>query len=235
MARPVPPHELTFVVDVPVTGTVSHHDDFDVYRPDATESLPAVIIVPGTSPAAYPIRPRRWPVYEGYGRLAASRGVVGVVLDLPYHDMSEWPRLAPTVPELVESVRALDEVDPERVAIWALSAGGLLVESWLAESPDWLRCLALTYPVLATPDPRPMPADAVRPGRPLVLTRVGKEIPDWQAAVDRFLATAATTGTAVHVIDVPEGHHGFDAVDHTEESRQAVLAAADFVVDHLRS
>jgi acetyl esterase/lipase len=139
------------------------------------------------------------------------------------------------VPGRVEAVRGLEEVDPERIAIWAFSAGGMLMASWLAESPDWLRCLALTYPVLATPEPRPMPADAVRPGRPLVLTRVGLERPDWQASVDRFLATAANTGTAVHVIDVPNGHHGFDGLDHTEESRQAVLEATDFVVDNLRS
>lgn len=226
---------MTFVVDVPPVDIESHRDDVDVYRPAGEEPLPTVIIVPGPSPAQYPFPPRRWPVYAGYGRLLASRGVAAVVLDLPYHDVSDWSLISPDLPGRVESVRALDDVDPTRIAIWAWSGGALLVGSWLAESPEWLRAMALTYPVLATSEPGPMPADAIRPGRPLVLTKVGKERPDWQATVDRFLATAADNGTAVHVIDVPEGQHGFDVLDHTEESRQAVLAAADLVVEHLLS
>lgn len=228
----MPPHELTFVLDVPPADTIEQLDDFDVYR-SADGPLPAVIIVPGASPAAYPIPPRRWPVYEGYGNLMASRGVAGVVLELPYHDIAEWSLLAEDLPGLVESVRALDCVDADRVAIWAMSAGGLLTGRWLAETPPWLRGLALSYPVLATPEPRPMPADAIQPGRPLVLTKVGLERPDWQASVDRFLGTADATGAEVCVIDVPNGHHGFDALDHTEESRTAVIEAADFVVENL--
>jgi acetyl esterase/lipase len=77
------------------------------------------------------------------------------------------------------------------------------------------------------------PADAVTPGRPLLLTRVGRELPERQALVDRFLARASATGTDVRVIDVPDGQHGFDALDHTDQSRQAVLEATDLVVGHL--
>lgn len=223
------------MVDVPPADIERHLDDVDVYRPAGAQPLPTVIIVPGPSPAAYPIPPRQWPAYVGYGRLAASRGVAAVVLDLPYHDLSDWSLLSPDLPGRVKAVRGLDDVDRSRIAIWAMSAGAMLVGSWLAESPKWLRGLALSYPVLATPEPRPMPADAVRPGRPIVLTRVGKERPDWQAAVDRFLATATATGTSVRVIDLPEGQHGFDVLDHTEESWRAVHTAADFVVEHLRS
>jgi acetyl esterase/lipase len=78
-----------------------------------------------------------------------------------------------------------------------------------------------------------MLADVVQPGRPLVLTRVGKELAERQATVDRFLATAEANGTAVQVIEVPDGQHDFDALDHTEESRQAVIQAADLTVEHL--
>jgi hypothetical protein len=224
---------MKFVIDVPPADIERHLDDVDVYRPAGTEPLPTAIIVPGPSPEGY-VPPREWPVYVGYGRLLASRGVAAVVLDLPYHDISEWSQVSQDLPGRVEAARALDDVDPTRIAIWAWSGGAMLVGSWLAESPEWLRGMALTYPVLATPEPKPMPADAVRPGRPLVLTKVGKERPDWQASVDRFLATAADTGAEVHVIEVPEGQHGFDVLDHTEESRQAVLEATDFVVENLQ-
>ncbi|GAB3880136.1 hypothetical protein GCM10029964_033850 [Kibdelosporangium lantanae] len=187
--------------------------------------------------------------------------MVAVVVDLPYHGMSQWRAMADELARVVDEVRRLDGhdedgrgvggsggdgrggdgrgvggrgggVDPARVAVWAFSGGAMLVGRWLADSPAWLRCLALTYPVLGADDEGP--ADLVRPGRPVVLTRVGREEPDRQATVDRFLATASATETAVHVIDVPDGQHGFDALDHTDQSREAVTEAVDLVVELLR-
>jgi dienelactone hydrolase len=216
------PHELEFVVTMPATGTVRQHDGVDMYLPDdADRPLPAVVIVPGPVPDGAP-RPRRWPLFSGYGRLLANRGVAGVVTDLPYHSPADWQRVAGLLAGTVDSVRALDEVDADRIAVWAFSGGALLVGRWLAEPPPWLRCLAMNYPLLAPGD--------VAPGLPVVLTRVGKERPEWQATVDSFLARATT---AVHVVDVPNGQHGFDCADHTEESRQAVVEAADLVVRNL--
>ena len=34
---------------------------------------------------------------------------------------------------------------------------------------------------------------------------------------------------AVEIIDVPDGHHSFDIVDHTEQSRAAVRRAVEWV------
>lgn len=222
------PHEMQFVVDVPATGTMTRHADFDVYRPaGADRPRPAVVLVPGPMPADLPVRPRAWPLFVGYGHLLASRGVVAAVVEMPYHNPREWSQVSEALPGIVESVRGLDEVDADRVAVWAFSGGALLVGWWFPESPPWLRCLALTYPLLGPS------ADQLAPGRPLVLTRVGLESPELQATVDGFLNRAAETGTAVEVIDVPNGHHGFDVADHTDESRHAVHAAADLVVEHL--
>ena len=133
----------------------------------------------------------------------------------------------------------LPEVDSQRIAVWAFSAGALLIGRWLADSPEWLRCVALTYPVLANPAADAPatsvePADMVRPGRPLVLTRVGKEQAQRQATVDRFLARAQATGAVVQVIDVPDGQHGFDMLDHTDRSRSGVRDAVDLVVGYLK-
>jgi dienelactone hydrolase len=175
-------------------------------------------------------------VYEGYGRIIADRGAYAAVVDQPFHDMTRWPLAAADLATIIESVRKQPDVDGDRIAIWAFSAGALLVGGWLAASPDWLRCLALTYPVLALPDaptPPVPPADLVGPGRPVVLTRVGKEEPARQATVDRFLARAHDTGTTVQVVDVPDGRHGFDMIDHTEQSRNAVRQAIDLVIGHL--
>lgn len=220
------PHELSFVVRVPESGTVRSHEEFDVYLPvDAGGPLPVVIFVPGPVPARFPVRPRHWPVYHGYGHLASGHGVVGVVVDQPYHDVSQAQSAADGLARIIELVRGLDEVDAGRVAVWVFSGGAMLVGRWLADSPGWLRCLALTYPVLA--------AEVVGPGRPLILTRVGRELPERQAMVERFLALATKSGVTVEIVDVPDGQHGFDVLDHTEQSRTAVLEATDLLVGHL--
>lgn len=228
------PHELPFVLDVPATGMVARQAAFDVYRPDSgNQSLAAVVFVPGPMPAEFPARPRAWPVYESYGRLMVSRGVLAVVPDLHYYAMDQWQQASENLGSVIESVRALEEVDADRVAVWAFSGGGLLIGRWLAQSPPWLRCLALTYPVLAVPADPAEQARAVQPGRPLVLTRVGRESASIQATVDAFLSAAGRTGTLVDVVEVPDGRHGFDMLDHTEASRRAVIEATDLVIDHL--
>lgn len=61
---------------------------------------------------------------------------------------------------------------------------------------------------------------------PWLLTRVGREHPAIQERVDQFLAVALKAD----VIRVDEGQHGFDMLDDTEESREAVSTARDAVV-----
>jgi hypothetical protein len=217
------PHEMEFVVEVPFSGTTEQRDGFDLYRPAGAEGpLPAVVVVPGPAPAAYPFRPRQWPVYQGYGRMVAERGAVGVVIDQPYHSPADWAEQAEELARVVEVVRAADEVDGDRVALWAFSGGALLVGRWLGESPEWLRCLAFSYPLMGA-------GGEVRPGRPLVVTRVGRELPERQVTVDAFLERA----TGVQVVEVPDGQHAFDVLDHTEQSRNAVVTAVDLVLGHL--
>jgi hypothetical protein len=61
------------VLDTPASGSVSQHPRFDLYRPDdADQPLPVVVFVPGPVPPDLPVRPRHWPVYQGYSRLIVS-------------------------------------------------------------------------------------------------------------------------------------------------------------------
>lgn len=112
---------------------------------------------------------------------------------------------------------------------------------WLRQPPSWLRCLAASYPVLAPlpvlgpVDARFRPADAVpKAGAlPLVITRVGRERPETAATVEEFLTASRDCGAAVEVIDVPHAHHGFETIDLTEESRDAVHRGMRAVLAHL--
>ncbi|MFE2409799.1 alpha/beta hydrolase [Kitasatospora sp. NPDC059408] len=218
--------------------------NLDVYLPEAEGPLPAVLFVHGGPvPAGTRPTPRDWPVYVGYGRYAASLGVVGATVEHGLDELYGYPRAADEIAAAVEALRAHPRVDGDRIALWFFSGGGLLTTDWLAEPPSWLRCLAANYPVLAplpgweAVDRRFRPAEAVAgAGRlPIVLTRAGLEADAIAATVAGFVAAAGEHEAALEVIDVPNGHHGFELADHTDEVRDAVARAAASVLRHLRA
>ena len=67
-------------------------------------------------------------------------------------------------------------------------------------------------------------------GVPIVLTPVGLEKPEIAATVTAFLARAEAEDVPVHTIDVPNGRHGFDYLDDTDESRDAIIEGIDAVL-----
>jgi dienelactone hydrolase len=165
---------------------------------------------------------------------------VGVLLDHRLHDLGDYERAAADVAAAVELARADPRVDGDRIALWFFSGGGLIAADWLDAPPTWLRCLAATYPVLAPLPNWGLSETRLRPARavanagdlPVVLTRVGREMPELAATVQEFLAAAEDCGADVEVIDVPHGHHGFETIDVTDESRTAVRHALRTVLDH---
>ncbi|MFC6061158.1 alpha/beta hydrolase [Streptomyces ochraceiscleroticus] len=244
--REQPGHLRPFLMEVPERRR-ERIGRVDLYLPDGPAEAelprPAVVFVHGGPvPPGIDPTPRDWPTFVGYGRYVAGLGAIGVTLDHRLHAVTDYPRAAEDLAEAVELVRADPRVDEDRIALWHLSAGGLLLADWLAAPPPWLRCVAASYPMLA-PLPswglggsRFRPAEAVRgAGRlPFVLTRVGRERPEVAATVEEFLTAAADCGAAVEVVDIPQGHHGFETRDHTDEARAAVERAARSVLGHLR-
>jgi acetyl esterase/lipase len=232
----LPPHLQPFVVDVK-TRAAERSGRVDLYLPDdLTRPAPAVVFVHGGPiPAELQPTPRDWLVFQGYGSLCAERGAVAATVDHRLHDLASYPLAAADVAEAVESVRADPRVDADRVALWFFSGGGPLIADWLHTPPSWLRCVAATYPYLAAPpglEGRFQPAQAVASAGdlPIVLTRVGLERSSLAATVTAFVEAASACGARLEIIDVPNGQHGFDALDHTPESRDAVSRALDLVL-----
>jgi acetyl esterase/lipase len=211
----------------------------DLYRPAPSQPRPAIVFVHGGPvPAGATPTPREWPVFRGYGSLAASRGYVGVTVDHRLHDPGAYPAAADDVAAAVELARADPGVDPDHIAVWFFSGGGPLAADWLRAPASWLRCVALTYPLLAELpgfplDSRFRPVEAAATTVPVVLTRVGLENPAIAATVEAFADAARAGDTPLTVVDVPHGHHSFDMLDHTDESRQAVERAFAAVETHL--
>jgi alpha-beta hydrolase superfamily lysophospholipase len=226
-------------------------DTADLYLPEVRAggtSAAVVLVHGGPVPAGRAPTPRNWPVYRGYGSLLAGRGVVAVVLDHPLHGVDAYPRSDALVRDVVDRVREHPRVDGNRIALWFFSGGGPLCAGWLRDPPSWLRCVALSYPLLggAALGPNFRPIDAVEAvgaaaaagvggatranALPIVLTRVGLERPDLAAAVTDFVAAARTADANLTIVDVPAGRHAFDILDDTDASRQAVVQAADHVL-----
>jgi acetyl esterase/lipase len=231
------PYLNPFVLSTSPTA-VAHHDRIDLYLPEDQGPHPAVVFVHGGPlPADLEPTPRDWPVFVGYGSAVAARGAIGVMLDHRLHDPDAFAVAADDVAAAVDRVRRDPRVDGDRVALWFFSGGGPLMSDWLSKPPGWLRCLAATYPVLAPPPEAPddfpfRPIEAVTGvgGVPIVLTRVGRERPAIASTVDSFVDAARASGARLDIIDVPNGQHGFDHLDHDDESRTAVERALGAVL-----
>ena len=214
----------------------------DLHLPDAAEPRPAVVFVHGGPlPADRRPTPRDSATFLGYARYAASLGAVGVTVDHRFHDLSSLGRAAEDVAAAVDLARADPRVDGDRIALWFLSAGGVLCADWLAAPPQWLRCVALTYPILAPLPNWGLDATRFHPARalpsagplPLVLTRAGLEHPEIAATVDAFLTAAEECSATLDLIDLPQARHGFETLDHTPETRVGVHRAMTSVLHHL--
>ena len=238
---PAPAHLRPFPLDVPEVPR-DRQGHVDLYVPDGDGPRPAVVFVHGGPvPAGARPRPREWPALVGYARLAAAEGVVGVTLDHRLHDVADYDRAAADIAAAVELVRADARVDADRIALWFFSGGGLLTTDWLAKPPAWLRCLAASYPILAPLPAWGMAGSRFHPARavdqagslPVVLLRAGRESPEIAATVDAFVAAAKGCAARLELVDVPNGHHGFETIDPPEETMPALHTAMRSVVAHL--
>ncbi|MEV7414985.1 alpha/beta fold hydrolase [Streptomyces sp. NPDC089919] len=239
-ADELPVHLRPFLLETPEVP-VERTGHVDLYVPrDADGPRPAVVFVHG-GPVPAGSSPRDWPMFCGYARLAAQAGAVGVTLDHRLHDLTGYPDAAEDVAAAVALVRADPRVDPDRIALWFFSGGGPLAAGYLAAPPAWLRTVAATYPILAPlpnwglTDPRFLPVAALAGAGdlPVVLTRAGLEMAEIDATVEQFLAAAEEHGTRLEVVDVPAGDHGFETLDPTDASRDAVHRALAAVLAHL--
>ncbi|GAA2334476.1 alpha/beta hydrolase [Streptomyces kunmingensis] len=238
-----PGYMRPFLFDVPHIPR-ERHGTIDLYVPEGVEAAPRPAIVfvhGGPVPAGVRPTPRDWTTFVSYGRYAADRGVIGVTLDHALHDVSAYPTAAGDLAAAVAQVRADPRVDAERIALWFFSGSGPMTAPWLSEPPTWLRCLAACYPIMSplpgwgVNDPRFRPAEVVARGSdvPFVLVRAGLETSAIAATVAEFVTAAEAGGAPLEVLDVPDGHHGFEGLDHTDDARRAVREAMGRVLERL--
>lgn len=239
LMKDLPPYLQPFVLDVEQgpEHVVERVGQLDFHRPAGTARTGAILFIHGgPGPADLEVSPRDWPVYQGYAAAVAQRGLVAVTVDHSLiRGLDQLATAADEVEAAIGLLRADPQIDPDRVGMWFFSGAGLLAGEWLDSCPDWLRLVALTYPRLVTPpgvDELVSAAEVIGKHKdlPVLLTRVGRERAELAGPVAEFVSAG---GTALDIIDVPKGQHGFDMLDHDEESRAAVTKALDWAIAHL--
>ncbi|NGO77121.1 alpha/beta hydrolase [Streptomyces sp. YC504] len=230
-----------FLLAVPEIAP-ERHGNVDLFLPAAPGPRPAVVFVHGGPvPADMRPSPREWPTFVGYARYVAAQGAVGVTLDHRLHDVADYAVASADLAAAVEQVRADPRVDASRIALWFFSGSGPMTADWLSATPPWLRCLAANYPIMAPLASWGLGPGQVRPADvvaqagqlPLLLVRAGLETSAIAATVTEFVTAARAADARLEVIDVPNGHHSFEGVDRTDESRAAVRDSVRRVLDRL--
>lgn len=227
-------------------GTPQH---FDLYRPSAPRQggLPAIVFVSGGEDV------RSWKWYQSYGRLAATKSIVGIVPSKRYargfDGLQTGYADTDSILTYLRANSARLGIDPNRICVWAFSAGGRLMSVALSGRFSALRCVVGYYPVADATQEFAAVADTVRRKQllglyspshvlatrgdgapPVFIVRAGKDSPVINSAIDRFIAAATAANADLTFINYPEGVHGFDAYNDTDESRRIIEATFDFIL-----
>lgn len=247
--------KVIYTRDVAYTRRDNPNIRMDVYRPAdarAEDRRGAVIFIHGGADAV--TQPKNWGIYQSWGRLMATTGLVGVTMS---HSLSS-PRTrilegAADITSAIDHVRANAGrygIDPDRICLIAFSAGGPLLAPYLRGAAPGIRCLAGYYPFMdirqssrhqaetaATLDAYSPIVRLGQPGRavPLLLVRAGRDdIPTLLDSVDRFAAAALAANYPLTLINHPEAPHGFDNQLDDARSREVITQTLDFLQYHLR-
>jgi len=228
----------------------------DVYLPPdlkRNEKRPAVIFIHGGAGAE--TNPKNWGIYISWGRLVAASGMVGVTfthrLGFPKTLVLE---AAEDVTAAIEYVRANADalnVDKNRIALAAYSAGGPMLSIAMREKPAYIKCLAAVYAFLdihqsshhqtsetAETLDRFSPISYLEDNAarlpPIFIARAGRdEIPTMNDSIDRFIARAIAKNINLDVANHRDGVHGFDNQTDDERSREIIKRMIEFLKTHL--
>ena len=225
----------------------------DVYMPPNLKKgdrRPAVFFIHGGT--ALENRPKDWGVFASWGKLVGASDLVGVVFT---HRMGfPKPEFALAESDLRDAVNYVRDnanalnVDKDRIAFVAFSAGGPLLSVPLRDAAAYVRGLVSFYSFLdiqqsemhkqAIGDAEILkkysPLSFLAPNAarlpPIFIARAGlDEIPGLNAAADRFISEALSKNINVELMNHPSGIHGFDNQIDDDRSREIIRRVLGFL------
>ncbi len=255
----IPGMEQARVVENRVYKTVNEVDlCLDIYYPADLrdgEQRPAVLFVHGLGPDELVRHIKNSGQYVSWGQLIAASGLIAVTFNhrSPGEHIS-LKDVAGDVDDLVRYVREHAEelqIDKDRLAIWAGSAGVPLgIRSALLGTPAFVRCLVAYYGPL---DLQPLKAawelteDEVQEFSattyleyaeglaPMLIAKAGIDYPALNASIDHFIKEASAKNVALDYMTHPGGQHAFDILDDVARSREIIKRTLEFMKTYLIS
>jgi hypothetical protein len=223
---------------------------FDQYLPpdvEPGERRPVTLFVFGFPQPGFARGLKEMGGYSSWGRLVAASGLIGITYN--YDDP------ASDILALLEHLRqnaAELGIDEKRIGLWSASGNVPLALSLLMQARrEPFRCAALCYGFLLD-DQGHTPHVANAAGQfgfvnaaagksiddlprdlPLFIARVGKDFPQLNETLDRFVAGALARNLPLTLINHASGPHGFDVFDDSEASRHVIRQLLAFLRAHL--
>jgi len=229
----------------------------DVYSPPSSRRrLPAVLFIHGGRiPPNLLTTPKDWAVYVSFGELAAVSGFVGVTFNHRFYTWESLPDSQADVMDAIKYVRANAAtlgVDPDRIILWAISAGGIFLSEPLRDRPAYISALVGYYVELDLRNARQVAPATVsdetlrdfspayyfeKAGQnqifpPMLIARAGLDDADLNGGLDRFVQLALKNNISIELFNHPGGHHGFDIEDDNERSREILKRTIEFIRTH---
>ncbi|HEX4203047.1 MAG TPA: alpha/beta hydrolase [Ktedonobacteraceae bacterium] len=231
----------------------------DVYYPADMrdgEQRPAVVFVHGLGPAELVKHIKDSGQYVSWAQFIAASGFIAITFNHRSPDEhTSLKDVGGDVDELVAYVRehALElQIDKERLAIWAGSAGVPLgVRSALRGTPSFVKCLVAYYgpldlePLkvhwhLTEEEVREFSAptyleESAEKLAPMLITRAGLDFPELNATIDHFIKEASAKNVTLDFMTHPGGQHAFDILDDVARSREIIQRTLEFLKTSLIS
>lgn len=227
----------------------------DVYSPRVSRGrLPAVLFIHGGRiPPNLLTTPKDWAVYVSFGELVAASGFVGVTFNHRFHT---WESLADSQNDVMDAIKYVRDnatrlgVDPDRIVLWAVSAGGIFLSHPLRDHPSYLRAIVGYYVEMDLRNSRQAAPASVtdetlrdfspvyhleRDGKskpPMFIARAGLDDAELNGGLDRFAGLALKNNVSLELLNHPTGHHGFDIEDDNARSREILKRTIEFIRTH---
>ena len=162
---------------------------------------------------------RAQPLYDGWGRAAASHDLVGIVPDL--REGSEGRDFRALVAYLMQHGTRLG-IDTGAIAVYAAS-GNVSTALPVLEAPDGssIKAAVIYYGTA--------PITAFRRDLPLLWVRAGLDRPDVNEDINRVAGVAIAQNAPVTLLNHPTGYHAFELFNDDEATRAVIDETMEFV------
>lgn len=226
----------------------------DVYTPSGLsvgQRLPGVIFIHGGPlPTGLPLNPKDWGIFQSYGNLVASSGMIGITFNHRFTSPATLSQADEDITSAIAYVRNhadTFQLDADRLCMWAFSGGGAFLGPFLYEKPSFIRCFVAYYAIL---DLRHLnlatelghdvvnrfsPVVALQSqgaGAPVLIARAGKDGPVINDSIDQFIQAAFAADQTIDLLNHPVGQHGFDVLDDHPRTREIIERTLAFINTH---